>query len=167
MGPKFIQLRGQTNLFGHFTDQLLAELDLELSQWNSQSIKPVTMISFGHFPLPFSASSNSRKSLKDIFLNHSLSAYLCGHLHTRFGNNLKRHHQSRHPFFSLPKFLQFNIHQMSAGSNVNCSFEALLVEEFWESEMGDWRKSRAMQILAIDRASGVSPTSPRARATPP
>ncbi|GMY13857.1 probable E3 ubiquitin-protein ligase ARI8 isoform X3 [Fagus crenata] len=44
---------------------------------------------------------------------------------------------------------------MSAGSNVNCSFEALTVEEFWESEMGDWRKSRAMQILAIDRASGT------------
>jgi hypothetical protein len=40
---------------------------------------------------------------------------------------------------------------MSAGSNVNCSFEAPPVEEFWEWEMGDWRKSRAMRILAIDR----------------
>jgi hypothetical protein len=139
-----VGLRGPTNLFGHPTDQLLAELDLELSQWNSQSIKPVTKISFGHFPLSFSASSNSGKSLKDILLNHSLSAYLCGHLHTRFGKNLKRHHQSRHPFFSFPKFLQFNIHQMSAGSNVNCSFEAPPFEEFWEWEMGDWRKSRAM-----------------------
>uniref|UniRef100_A0A2N9FTW3 Uncharacterized protein n=1 Tax=Fagus sylvatica TaxID=28930 RepID=A0A2N9FTW3_FAGSY len=146
-----VGLRGPTNLFGHPTDQLLAELDLELSQWNSQSIKPVTKISFGHFPLSFSASSNSGKSLKDILLNHSLSAYLCGHLHTRFGKNLKRHHQSRHPFFSFPKFLQFNIHQMSAGSNVNCSFEAPPFEEFWEWEMGDWRKSRAMRILAIDR----------------
>ncbi|KAL4633757.1 hypothetical protein ACB092_04G145100 [Castanea dentata] len=144
-------LRGPTNLFGHPTDQLLAELDLELSQWNSQSIKPVTKISFGHFPLSFSASSNSGKSLKDIFLKHSLSAYLCGHLHTRFGKNLKRHHQSIHHFLSLPKLLQFNIHQMSSGSTVNCSFEAPPVEEFWEWEMGDWRKSRAMRILAIDR----------------
>ncbi|KAK7836994.1 putative metallophosphoesterase [Quercus suber] len=108
-------LRGPTNLFGHPTDQLLAELDLELSQWNSHSIKPVTKISFGHFPLSFSASSNSGKSLKDIFLKHSLSAYLCGHLHTRFGKNLKRHHQSIHHFLSLPKLLQFNIHQMSSG----------------------------------------------------
>jgi hypothetical protein len=146
-----VGLRGPTNLFGHPTDQLLAELYLELSQWNSQSIKPVTKISFGHFPLSFSASSNSGKSLKDILFNHSLSAYLFGHLHTRFGKNLKRHHQSRHPFFSFPKFLQFNIHQMSAGSNVNCTFEAPPFEEFWEWEMGDWRKSRAMRILAIDR----------------
>ncbi|KAK9996012.1 hypothetical protein SO802_020698 [Lithocarpus litseifolius] len=144
-------LRGPTNLFGHPTDQLLAELDLELSQWNSKSIKPVTKISFGHFPLSFSASSNSGKSLKDIFLKHSLSAYLCGHLHTRFGKNLKRHHQSINHFLSLPKHLQFNIHQMSSGSTVNCSFEAPPVEEFWEWEMGDWRKSRAMRILAIDR----------------
>jgi hypothetical protein len=146
-----VGLRGPTNLFGHPTDQLLAELDLELSQWNSQSTKPVTKISFGHFPLSFSAPSYSGKSLKDIFLKHSLSAYLCGHLHYGFGKNLKHHHQSSHHFLSLPNFFQFNIHQVSSGSDVNCSFGAPQTEEFWEWEMGDWRKSRAMRILAIDR----------------
>ncbi|KAF5454923.1 hypothetical protein F2P56_024552, partial [Juglans regia] len=146
-----VGLRGPTNLFGHPTDQLLEELDLELSQWNSQSTKSVTKISFGHFPLSFSASSYSGKSLKDIFLEHSLSAYLCGHLHTRFGKNLKRHHQSSHHFLSLPKFFQFNIHQKSSESPVNCSPGAPPIEEFWEWEMGDWRKSRAMRVLAIDR----------------
>lgn len=146
-----IGLRGPTNLFGHPTDELLAELDLELSQWNSQSTQPVTKISFGHFPLSFSAPSYTGKSLKDIFLKHSLSAYLCGHLHSRFGKNLKRHHQSSHQFLPLPKFFQLNIHQISSGSTVNCSFGAPTVEEFWEWEMGDWRKSRAMRVLAIDK----------------
>ncbi|KAJ0080148.1 hypothetical protein Patl1_23965 [Pistacia atlantica] len=36
-------------------------------------------------------------------------------------------------------------------SNKNCSSGALAVEEFWEWEMGDWRKSRAVRILAVDR----------------
>ncbi|KAF2286415.1 hypothetical protein GH714_016794 [Hevea brasiliensis] len=116
-----VGLRGPTNLFGHPTDQLLTQLDSQLSQWDSQTNKPVTKISFGHFPLSFSASSHSGKSLKDIFLNHSISAYLCGHLHARFG------------------------------SAKNCSFGAPSAEEFWEWEMGDWRKSRAMRIMAIDR----------------
>lgn len=140
-----IGLRGPTNLFGHPTDQLLTEIDSELSQWNSQSVEPVTKISFGHFPLSFSALSSSEKSLKDIFLKHSLSAYLCGHLHTRFGKNLKRHHQLGHHFF------QPNIHPTPLESAKNCSSMAVPpVEEFWEWEMGDWRKSRAMRMVAID-----------------
>lgn len=142
-----VGLRGPTNLFGHPTDQLLAELDMELSQWDSQSTKPVTKISFGHFPLSFSAASDSGKSLKDVFLTHSLSAYLCGHLHTKFGKNLKRHHQLGHHFSSL----QFNPHEVSYDDTVNCSIGAAPIKEFWEWEMGDWRKSRAMRILAIDR----------------
>ncbi|KAK7340396.1 hypothetical protein VNO77_21098 [Canavalia gladiata] len=143
-------LRGPTNLFGHPTDQLLKELDLELSQWDSQSEKPVTKISFGHFPLSFSAPSSSGRTLEDVFLKHSISAYLCGHLHTKFGN-LKRHHQlSYHPL-SLQKIFQFNMHQSSIESIVNCSLEAPPIQEFWEWEMGDWRKSRAFRILAIDR----------------
>lgn len=146
-----VGLRGPTNLFGHPTDELLAELDLELSQWDFQTTKPITKISFGHFPLSFTALSNSGKSLKDIFLNHSVSAYICGHLHTRFGKNLKRHHQLNHPFASLQKFFQFNPHQVSYDSIVNCSIGTTPVKEFWEWEMGDWRKSRAMRILAIDR----------------
>lgn len=146
-----IGLRGPTNLFGHPTDQLLTEIDSELSQWDSQSSRPVSKISFGHFPLSFSASSQSGKTLSDVFLKHSLSAYVCGHLHTRFGKNLKRHHLSSHQFSSSQKFFQFNVHQMPSEDGKNCSFGAPPVEEFWEWEMGDWRKSRAMRILAIDR----------------
>ncbi|KAF8388585.1 hypothetical protein HHK36_027262 [Tetracentron sinense] len=146
-------LRGPTNLFGHPTDQILADIDSELSQWNSESTNPVTKISFGHFPLSFSAASHSGKSLKDVFLKHSLSAYLCGHLHTRFGNNLKRHHQLIHNLLSSEKYCQLNIHQTPLERTVhnkNCSNGIPPVEEFWEWEMGDWRKSRAMRVLAID-----------------
>ncbi|XP_059628612.1 putative metallophosphoesterase At3g03305 isoform X2 [Cornus florida] len=146
-----VGLRGPTNLFGHPTDQLLTELDSELSQLNSQSAKPVTKISFGHFPLSFSAASNSGKSLKDIFLKHSLSAYLCGHLHTRFGKNLKRHHQLGHHLFFSQKYFQLNSHLSPPKRGKNCSSAVPPVNEFWEWEMGDWRKSRAMRILAIDR----------------
>ncbi|RDX91981.1 putative metallophosphoesterase, partial [Mucuna pruriens] len=105
-----IGLRGPTNFFGHPTDQLLEDLDLELSQWDSQSEKSVTKISFGHFPLSFSAPSSSGRTLED-----------------------------------------FNIHQSSSESAVNCSLGAPQIQEFWEWEMGDWRKSRAFRILAIDR----------------
>ncbi|OMO53994.1 hypothetical protein COLO4_36605 [Corchorus olitorius] len=146
-----VGLRGPTNLFGHPTDQLLSDIDLELSQWDSQSPKPASKISFGHFPLSFSASSQSGKILKDIFLKHSLSAYICGHLHTRFGKNLKRHHLSSILFRSSHKLFQFNVHQIPSEESKNCSFGAPPVEEFWEWEMGDWRNSRAMRILAIDR----------------
>lgn len=148
-----VGLRGPTNLFGHPTDELLNDLDLQLSQWNSrsQSEKPVSKISFGHFPLSFSSPSRSGRTLEDLFLNHSISAYLCGHLHTGFGRNLKRHHQLSHHFSSFQKFFQFNMHQMSFESNVNCSIEAPPVQEFWEWEMGDWRKSRVMRILSIDK----------------
>ncbi|KAJ0044758.1 hypothetical protein Pint_05735 [Pistacia integerrima] len=146
-----VGLRGPTNLFGHPTDQLLAELDSALSQWDSQAKEPVTKISFGHFPLSFSASSSSGRSLQDIFLKHSLSAYLCGHLHARFGKNLKRYHQLSHNYLSSQKFFQLDVHQTPSRSAKNCTLGASPIEEFWEWEMGDWRKSRAMRILAIDR----------------
>lgn len=146
-----VGLRGPTNLFGHPTDEILAELDSELSQWDSQTTPPVTKISFGHFPLSFSASSHSGKSLRDVFLNHSLSAYICGHLHSRFGKNLKRHHQLSHDFLPWQKFFQFNVQQISYDDSLNCSIGATPIKEFWEWEMGDWRKSKAMRILAIDR----------------
>lgn len=148
-----VGLRGPTNLFGHPTDQLLNEIDSELSQWNSQSKKPVTKISFGHFSLSFSASSNSGKSLNGMFLKHSLSAYLCGHLHTRFGKNLKRHHKLSRQSLSLSPedFFQLNMQQATSEITQICSNGSLSTQEFWEWEMGDWRKSRAMRILAIDK----------------
>ncbi|KAJ6357462.1 hypothetical protein OIU78_005335 [Salix suchowensis] len=144
-------LRGPTNLFGHPTDQLLTQIDSQLSQWDSQKGKSITKISFGHFPLSFSAFSESQKSLRDVFLKHSVSAYLCGHLHTRFGKNLKRHHQSNDNFLSSHKFFQLNIHQEPSENTKNCLFRAPPPKEFWEWEMGDWRKSRAMRIVAVDR----------------
>lgn len=144
-------LRGPTNLFGHPTDQLLSQIDSQLSQWDSQKGKSITKISFGHFPLSFSAFSESQKSLRDVFLKHSVSAYLCGHLHTRFGKNLKRHHQSNEKFLSSHRFFQLNMHQEPSENTQNCLFQAPPLKEFWEWEMGDWRKSRAMRIVAVDR----------------
>ncbi|XP_019059692.1 PREDICTED: putative metallophosphoesterase At3g03305 [Tarenaya hassleriana] len=146
-----IGLRGPTNLLGHPTDELLSELDSQLSQWGSQPTKPVTKISFGHFPLSFSASSESQKSLKDVFLKHSVSAYLCGHLHSSFGKNLKRHHQSSGISLSANNLFQLDMRPSSAEISKNCSFGAVPIAEFWEWEMGDWRKNRAMRIVAIDR----------------
>ncbi|KAK6136373.1 hypothetical protein DH2020_029863 [Rehmannia glutinosa] len=136
-------LRGPTNLFGHPTDELLADINSELSQWDSQPSQPITKISFGHFPVSFSAASESGKTLQDIFTTHSVSAYLCGHLHTKFGKNLKRYHHSKQLF-------QWNGHRTPSDNASNCSNIATRICEFWELEMGDWRKSRAMRILAID-----------------
>lgn len=145
-----IGLRGPTNLFGHPTDQLLTELNSHLSQWDSTSVKPLTKIAFGHFPLSFSAPSHSKRTLKDVFLKHSITAYLCGHLHTRFGKNLKRHHEVDHTLVNSHNLFQLNIHQKASSSSTNCPSGAPAVDEFWEWEMGDWRKSRAIRIMAID-----------------
>ncbi|KAI3757072.1 hypothetical protein L6452_04605 [Arctium lappa] len=146
-----IGLRGPTNLFGHPTDQLLTELNSHLSQWDSTPVKALTKIAFGHFPLSFSAPSQSKRTLKDIFLKHSITAYLCGHLHTRFGKNLKRHHEMDHSLVNSHHLFQLNIHQKASSSSTNCSNGGPTVDEFWEWEMGDWRKSRAMRIMAVDR----------------
>ncbi|XP_031387978.1 putative metallophosphoesterase At3g03305 isoform X1 [Punica granatum] len=145
-----VGIRGPTNLFGHPTDEMLAETDAQLSQWDSLSGKPVTKISFGHFPLSFSAASDSGKTLKEIFLKHSISAYICGHLHSRFGKNLKRHHRSSDRVLSSERFFQLNMKPQASATTQNCSLGAPPAEEFWEWEMGDWRKSRMMRILAID-----------------
>ncbi|KAL5703073.1 hypothetical protein ACHQM5_028208 [Ranunculus cassubicifolius] len=145
-------LRGPTNLFGHPTDQLLSDMDTELSQWDTESTNQVTKIVFGHFPLSFTAATESGNTLRDVFLKHSISAYLCGHLHAKFGKNLKRHHQTG-PWFSLEKYFQWNIHQTSPQHDVNkekCHHSDPPIKDFWEWEMGDWRSNRLMRVLAID-----------------
>uniref|UniRef100_A0A0E0Q6K2 Uncharacterized protein n=1 Tax=Oryza rufipogon TaxID=4529 RepID=A0A0E0Q6K2_ORYRU len=148
-----IGLRSPANVFGQPTDQLLVELDAALSQWdNYSSTSAVTKVTFGHFPMSFSSSTTSGGSLRDVFLKHSLSAYLCGHLHTNFGRNLKRHHRSDRNHLSAKQYYQTNMHEgtsTSIGSN-NCSTTTESVAEFWEWEMGDWRSARSMRILAID-----------------
>ncbi|KAI3762297.1 hypothetical protein L1987_52722 [Smallanthus sonchifolius] len=142
-------LRGPTNLFGHPTDQLLTELNSHLSQWDSTSSKLLTKIAFGHFPLSFSTPTTSKKNLKQIFLNQSITAYLCGHLHSKFGKNLKRHHEV--DYETDGNLIQLNVHQKGSSSNKNCQNGGKKVDEFWELEMGDWRKSRAIRIMAIDK----------------
>ncbi|GER51333.1 calcineurin-like metallo-phosphoesterase super family protein [Striga asiatica] len=134
-------LRGPTNLFGHPTDELLGDINSELVQWDSQPSQPVTKISFGHFPLSFSAASKSGKTLNDIFIKNSLSVYLCGHLHVKFGKNLKRYHHSQYS----KRLFQLKGHRTT--SNIISTQS----NEFWEWETGDWRKNRVMRILAIDR----------------
>ncbi|XP_078181605.1 calcineurin-like metallo-phosphoesterase superfamily protein [Carex rostrata] len=145
-------LRGPTNLFGHPTNQLLETLDRALSQWDNSNqfeTSQVTKIVFGHFPLSFTALTETQKTLKEVFLNHSISAYLCGHLHGRFGKNLKRHHiKSRNEYF------QFNIHeatlQVEADNTDSCQKKKKEFKQFWEWEMGDWRSHRSVRILGID-----------------
>uniref|UniRef100_A0A7N0TYX7 Calcineurin-like phosphoesterase domain-containing protein n=1 Tax=Kalanchoe fedtschenkoi TaxID=63787 RepID=A0A7N0TYX7_KALFE len=146
-----VGVRGPTNVFGHPTDQLLSELDSELSQWDSQTDKYVTKISFGHFPLSFSAKSQSKRSLQDIFIRHSISAYLCGHLHTKFGTNLKRHHQLSPSSTLFNGLFQLNAHRLDSQNISSCPDQSPPIKGFWEWEMGDWRFNRAMRILAIDR----------------
>ncbi|KAL5198319.1 hypothetical protein ABZP36_001831 [Zizania latifolia] len=148
-----IGLRSPTNIFGQPTDQLLVDLDTALSQWDNHSTtSAVTKIAFGHFPISFSALTTSGGSLRDVFLKHSLSAYLCGHLHTNFGRNLKRHHRSDKHHHSSKQYYQANIHEVTSTSigSDNCSISTESIAEFWEWEIGDWRSAQSIRILAID-----------------
>ncbi|KAL2635657.1 hypothetical protein R1flu_007136 [Riccia fluitans] len=115
-----IGLRGPSNLFGHPSDDHIDKLDRELSQWDSNITVPVSKIVFGHFPTSFTASSESGRRSDQIMAKHNISAYINGHLHTKFGRRLYKHHM-----------------RGTQG-------------EFWEWEMGDWRASRMMRVLAID-----------------
>ncbi|VFQ60581.1 unnamed protein product [Cuscuta campestris] len=126
-------LRFPTNLFGHPTDDLIIDLNSELSQWGTEPTKSILKISFGHFPLSFSTAASSGSTLKNVFMDQSLSVYLCGHLHTTFGKNLKWLH---------------HLHERHKNPTVEKANE---VHDFWEWEMGDWKKNRAMRILAVDR----------------
>ncbi|KAJ3678158.1 hypothetical protein LUZ60_001961 [Juncus effusus] len=144
-----IGLKGPTNLFGHPTDQLLSNLDKSLSQFENSNSNPVTKIAFGHFPISFTAPTETGRTLKDIFLKNYLSVYLNGHLHTKFGKNLKRHHVP-----NSNKYFQTNIHENNndeINETESCkNNKRREIKEFWEWEMGDWRKSRNLRILGID-----------------
>lgn len=131
-----IGLRGPCNVFGHPTDQQLQKVDLELSQWDTCSPENITKVVFGHFPMSFTASSETRKRPEPIFAKHSISAYVCGHLHTNFGTNLFKHH------LHLPARL---------GTSNSCASKLQAENgEFWEWETGDWRMCRIVRIIAID-----------------
>ena len=122
-----VGLRGPCHLFGHPTDELLTRIDSELSQWDSHSAQKVTKVVFGHYPMSFTASTPEKKRLEPLLAKHSISAYICGHLHTIFGQNIVKHHVYPHSKLA------------SRGG------------EFWEWEMGDWRTSRMIRVIAIDQ----------------
>ncbi|BBN11266.1 hypothetical protein MPTK1_5g10440 [Marchantia polymorpha subsp. ruderalis] len=115
-----VGLRGPSNLFGHPSDNTIAKLERELSQWDDDTTTPVTKVVFGHFPTSFTASSESGHRSDQIMAKHNVSAYINGHLHCKFGRHLYKHHMNG------------------------------MKGEFWEWEMGDWRTSRMMRILAFD-----------------
>ncbi|KAK2658252.1 hypothetical protein Ddye_004785 [Dipteronia dyeriana] len=122
-----VGLRGTINLFGHPTDKLLTEIDSELSRWNFT--KPVTKISFGHFHFHSQRPRILGGALKICFSSIPYQLIYAG--------------------ISMPDLI--NMNQMPFESAKNCSFGAPPMEDFWEWEKGDWWKSRAMRIVAIDK----------------
>jgi len=89
------------------------------------------VLAFGHFPLSFVEGRSGGESLLGAELSAArASAYLCGHLHWRFGDRL--HHW--HAFSST---------------------DAPLLE----LEAGDWKESRAWRLLAVDDGGGAAPTA--------
>ncbi|KAJ0976055.1 hypothetical protein J5N97_018020 [Dioscorea zingiberensis] len=122
-------IRGPSNLFGHPTDRRLDAVESELQFWDNQPAGLVTKVVFGHFPMSFITSSKRGRSYESIFARQSVSAYICGHLHAKFSKKLWRLHMIDFP--TDPK--------ASKG-----------VGQFWEWELGDWKESRLMRILAID-----------------
>ncbi|KAM0950960.1 putative calcineurin-like phosphoesterase domain, ApaH type, metallo-dependent phosphatase [Dioscorea sansibarensis] len=122
-------IRWPSNLFGHPTDRTLDAVESELQYWDSLPGGLVTKVVFGHFPTSFAASSKRGRRYEGIFARQSVSAYICGHLHAKLGKTLWRLHMIDFP--SGPNGLKH-------------------VGQFWEWELGDWKESRLMRILAID-----------------
>ncbi|XP_024361562.1 putative metallophosphoesterase At3g03305 [Physcomitrium patens] len=110
-----VGLRGPSNAFGHPTDELLQQLDLELRRGGNATTKIV----YGHYTMSFTTSTETGKRPEEVMANNNVVAYLCGHLHTKFGRRLYKRH---------------NIGDKG----------------FWEWEVGDWRTSRVLRVLAID-----------------
>ncbi|KAG0551843.1 hypothetical protein BDA96_01G458300 [Sorghum bicolor] len=119
-----VGIRFPANLFGHSTDKRIEAVNLELQYWTNRSNVPVTKVVFGHFPMSFTASSEKGQRYESVFARQSISAYLCGHLHAKVSKQLWRYHEIR----------TAEDHKSS----------------FWEWELGDWKDSRLMRILAID-----------------
>jgi 3',5'-cyclic AMP phosphodiesterase CpdA len=101
-------------------------------------------LAFGHFPLSFiegrrveRSSKTSASALGTQLAAQGVTAYLCGHLHWRFGDRLHHWHS-------------FESH---AASESNERLPLL------ELEAGDWKQSRAWRLLAVD-ASGAGHSGP-------
>lgn len=93
-----VGLRSPSNSFGHPTDKLLAELEMELRRYDNATAEGVTKIVYGHYPMSFTTSTESGKHPEDVMASNDVTAYLCGHLHTKFGRRLYR----RHTYVSSP-----------------------------------------------------------------
>jgi len=119
-----VGIRFPANLFGHPTDKRIEAVNSELKYWTNHSKTPVTKVVFGHFPMSFTTSSEKGQRYESVFARQSISAYLCGHLHAKVSKQLWRYHEVR----------TTEGHKSS----------------FWEWELGDWKDSRLMRILAID-----------------
>uniref|UniRef100_A0A804RAP0 Metallophosphoesterase n=1 Tax=Zea mays TaxID=4577 RepID=A0A804RAP0_MAIZE len=119
-----VGIRFPANLFGHSTDKRIEAVNSELQYWTNHSNVPVTKVVFGHFPMSFTASSEKGQRYESVLAGQSISAYLCGHLHAKVSKQLWRYHEIR----------TTEDHKSS----------------FWEWELGDWKDSRLMRILAID-----------------
>lgn len=125
-----VGLRGPSNIFGHPTDMMIEALDAELRYWDADPLALTTKIVFGHFPISFTASSKTGNRYEEVFLRRSVSAYLCGHLHAKLSNQLWRPHVIK---------------------GVGDSGQKTERSRFWEWELGDWKESRLMRIVAVDR----------------
>lgn len=152
------------------SDALLDSLDSTLEHINrAPTGRPPTIIAFGHFTLSFMARTESGRRVEDVLKKHGVSAYLCGHLHARFGGLL-------HKFYSGPDRVterkELESDDWIAGLDLEeeaQSTEGLrrkLAQNtgrqvlsdngrrsggFWEWEMGDWKESRFMRLVAIRR----------------
>uniref|UniRef100_A0A0D9VS51 Uncharacterized protein n=1 Tax=Leersia perrieri TaxID=77586 RepID=A0A0D9VS51_9ORYZ len=120
-----IGIRYPANLFGHPTDKRIEAVNSELQYWSNNSNIPITKVVFGHYPMSFTTSSEKGQRYENIFGKQSISAYLCGHLHAKVSKQLWRFHEMGTP---------------TQGQK----------SSFWEWELGDWKESRLMRILAID-----------------
>lgn len=127
-----VGIRGPTNLFGHPSDNQLNALEVELQHSNFLHPQLQTCkLVFGHFPISFTTSSESGKTYESIFAKQDVSAYICGHLHAKFSKQLWRKH---------------TVKVASNDPNHGKKQE----KQFWEWELGDWKESKLIRVLAFD-----------------
>ncbi|KAK3151105.1 hypothetical protein QOZ80_3AG0241790 [Eleusine coracana subsp. coracana] len=124
-----VGIRFPANLFGHPTDKRIEAVNSELQYWSNHSDVPITKVAFGHFPMSFTTASETGQRYESVFARQSISAYLCGHLHAKVSRQLWRYHEIRTTRIENRKL------------------------SFWEWELGDWKDSRLMRILAIDKGA--------------
>ena len=95
-----VGLRGPSNTFGHPTDDILEQLDGELKRWDNGTSEDVIKIVYGHYPMSFTTSTETGKRPEEVMANNGVTAYLCGHLHAKFGRRLYKRHRYVFPFCS-------------------------------------------------------------------